>query len=102
MRYVLGCMKNRSRLAILAAAVVLGGASFALAAHAADVASTPAPASPGAAQQEQQETTETPDATETPGAAETPDATETADPPGAEIGHQDVPGTPDETGDHQD
>ena len=96
MRYVLGCMKKRSRLAILAAAVVLGGASFALAAHAADVASTPAPASPGAAQQEQQDTTET------PGAAETPDATETADPPGAEVGHQDVPGTPDETGDHQD
>ena len=90
MRFVLDCMKKRSRLAILAAAVVLGGASFALAAHAADVASTPTPASPGAAQQEQQDATET------------PDATEAQDPAGAEVGHQDVPGMPDETGDHQD
>jgi hypothetical protein len=76
-------MKNRSRLAILAAALLLGGASI-VAAGAANVPATPA--APGAAQQEQ--TGEQADAAENQA--------------GDQVGHQDVPGTPDQTGDNQD
>jgi Spy/CpxP family protein refolding chaperone len=90
-------MKNRSRFAILAATLLLGGASVVLVANAADVPATPP--SPGASQPGQ--------AGEQQDATEAQSGTEAQDPAGAagqadQAGHQDVAGGTDQTGDNQD
>lgn len=104
-------MKNRSRLAILASALLLGGASVFVVAYAASVPVHPSPAVPAApaAQQEQtgehQDANDAADKTENQTGAQAEDAAgnaEKQDPAGAQVGHQDAPGTADQTGDNQD
>jgi hypothetical protein len=106
--YVSALVKNSSRLAILAAAFVLGGASIFLVGNAADLAAAPSP-SPGAAQQEQtgehSDPNDADNVTENEAGSQGQDpagATEQEDQAGGQGGHEDVPGTPDQTGDHQD
>ena len=96
-------MKNRSRIAILAAALLLGGVSVILVANAADLAA--APVAPRAAQNEQtgeqQDANDQPDATENQAGADAQDPVEATGQQN-QVGHQDVPGTPDQTSDNQD
>ena len=100
-------MKHRSRLAILAAALLLGGASVAVVGYAASVPVHPSPAtSPAPKDQtgEQQDANDGADTTENKSGGQAEDAADSAeqDPAGAQVGHQDAPGTPGQSGENED
>ena len=76
-------------------------------AFAASVPLHPSPAAPAQLQQtgEQQDANDASDTTENQSGAQAEDAAgnaEKPDPAGAQVGHQDTPGTPDQSGDNQD